>query len=127
MGLFSCLTGNSGAAEKAVDGAVKGLDALFFTEEEKSQASMKLLELKVDYAKHTAFMSVSRRVIVVSVCAVWTLSVVLMLVLGLFFGVDSPMFQAIKTVLVDVVMQPFSIIVGFYFLAHVASKARGKP
>ncbi len=127
MGIFSWLTGNSKAAETAVDGAVKGLDALFFTEEEKSQASQKILELKIDYAKHTAFMSVSRRVIVVSVCAVWTLSVILMLALGLFAGADSVMFKAIKTVLVDVVMQPFSIIIGFYFLAHVASKARGKP
>lgn len=127
MGMFSWLTGGSNAAEKAIDGAVNGIDAMFFTEEEKSQASQKVLELKIDYAKHTAFMSVSRRVIVCAVCAVWTLAVVLLLGLALAFGVEAPSFKAVKTVMVDVVMQPFSIIVGFYFLAHVASKGRGKP
>lgn len=127
MGLFSWITGNSGAAEKAVDGAIKGVDALFFTDEERSQAAQKVLELKIDYAKHTAFMSISRRVIVVAVCAVWTLAVLILLFLALMFGIGAPSFKAVKAVMVDVVMQPFSIIVAFYFLAHVASKAKGKP
>lgn len=127
MSWFSWLTGNNKTAEKAVDAAVNSVDALFFTEEEKSAAAMKALELRIDFAKHTSKMSISRRVIVVAVSGVWTLAVVLLLALALFAGLESQAFKAVKAVMVDVVMQPFSIIVGFYFLAQLASKARGAP
>ena len=47
MGWFSFLTGKSETAEKVVDGAISGIDAMFFTEEEKANANLKILEWKL--------------------------------------------------------------------------------
>ena len=126
MSIFSWITGSSKSAEKAVDGVVNGLDAMFFTDEEKSQANMKALELKIEFARATAGMSISRRIIVVMVSAAWLLLVILAAGLGLWHGKDAAQVTWLIELLTDVVMQPFSIIVGFFFLAQVAGAARGK-
>jgi hypothetical protein len=86
MSLFGWITGNSKSAEKAVNGVVDGIDAMFFTEEEKSQANMKALELKIEFARATAGMSISRRIIVIVVSAMWVLACVLLMALGLWMG-----------------------------------------
>lgn len=126
MGIFSWITGSSKSAEKAVDGVVNGIDAMFFTEEEKSHAAMKAFELKIEFAKATTGMSISRRIIVVMVCTAWLLLVMAAAVLGVWLGKDAPSVRYLIELLTDVVMQPFSIIVGFYFLAQVVGNARGK-
>ena len=46
MGLLSFLTGKSETAEKVVDGAISGIDAAFYTKEEKAQAHQKVLDWK---------------------------------------------------------------------------------
>ena len=125
MSFFSWITGNSKAANTAVDGVVNGIDAMFFTEEEKSQASMKALELKIEFARATAGMSISRRIIVVVVSGAWLLLVLLLAGIGLVMGRDAPPVAYLFELLRDVVNDPFMVIVGFYFLAQVASKARG--
>ena len=121
--MLGWLFGNSKAADKAVDGIYNGLDALVFTEEEKSVAAQKILDFKIEYAKHTQNQSVSRRIISVGVTAMWVI-VGLGLLAAKALGHDSFAEYAFKF-MVDVVMQPFSIIVGFYFLAHVV-KGLGK-
>ena len=126
MGLFSWITGNSKAAEKAVDGVINGLDAMFFTDQEKSVANLKALELKIEFARATAGMSISRRIIVVMVSTAWLSLVILAAGLGLWLGKDAAQVTWLIELLTNVVMQPFSIIVGFYFLAQVAGAARGK-
>jgi hypothetical protein len=126
MSLFGWITGNSKSAEKAVDGVVNGIDAMVFTEEEKSHANMKALELKIEFARATAGMSISRRIIVVMVSAAWLLLVLLLAGLGMWLGKDAPAVDYLFKLLTEVVMQPFSIIVGFYFLAQVVGNARGK-
>ena len=126
MSIFSWITGSSKSAEKAVDGVVSGIDAMFFTDEEKSQANMKALELKIEFARATAGMSISRRIIVVMVSSAWLLLVMLLAGLGVWLGKEAPAVDYLFRLLTDVVMQPFSIIVGFYFLAQVVGNARGK-
>ncbi|MDX8400946.1 MAG: hypothetical protein R8K20_11975 [Gallionellaceae bacterium] len=118
--MFSWLLGNSNAAEKAVNGVVDGLDALVFTDEEKSIANQKVLDFKIEYAKHTQNQSISRRIITVSVCVMW-LIVGLSALISTSLGATEYAKYAMKF-LVDVVMQPFSIIVGFYFIAHLVGK-----
>jgi hypothetical protein len=127
MSFFSFLTGGSDVAEKVVDGAVSGLDMMFFTSEEKSIASQKILDWKLDYAKATAGMSISRRVIVCAVVAVWVLLVLLMVALGIWLGGDHSSVKFVFKVMAEVVAIPFSIIIGFYFLAHVVGKGKGAP
>ena len=124
MSIFSFLTGTSATAEKAVDGIVSGLDAMVFTDEEKSQASMKVLDFKLKYAEATQGMSISRRVIAFTLCAAWLLLVLITVGIGLFFGGDSTEVKFLMKIMTDVVMQPFSIVVAFYFLAHVVGAAR---
>jgi hypothetical protein len=124
MSIFSFLTGTSATAEKAVDGIVSGLDAMVFTDEEKSQASMKVLDFKLKYAEATQGMSISRRVIAFTISAAWLLLVVLTVAVGLIAGGKSDEVGFLMQIMTDVVMQPFSIIVGFYFLAHVVGSAR---
>lgn len=127
MGILSWLTGNSKSAEKAVDGVVNGVDAMFFTAEEKAAAMQQAFALKIDFAKHTAFMSISRRVIVCMVTALWGVMVILLVAFGLIFGKDSSSFTLLFEVMKDIVNPPFMIIVAFYFMSQLASKARGKP
>lgn len=126
MSIFSWITGTSKSADKAVDGVISGIDAMFFTDEEKSRANMKALELKIEFAKATAGMSISRRIIVVMVSSAWLLLVLLAAGLGIWLGKDANSVRWLIELLTDVVMQPFSIIVGFYFLAQVVGNARGK-
>ncbi len=124
MGMFSWLTGSSKTAEKVVDGISSGMDMMFFTKEEKSQANQKILDWKLEYARATAAMSISRRVITCSVTALWVILVILLVLFGLGAGPDSVAVKWLFRVMTEVVMQPFSIIVGFYFLAHVVGNAR---
>lgn len=126
MSLFGWITGNSKSAEKAVDGVVDGIDAMFFTEEEKSQANMKALELKIEFARATAGMSISRRIIVIVVSAMWVLACVLLMALGLWMGKEAAQVKWMLELLKDVVNPPFMIIVGFYFLTQVVGNARRK-
>ena len=124
MGIFSFLTGQSSTAEKVVDGAIDGIDAMFFTDEEKSVANQKVLDWKLKYATASQGMSVSRRIITFTIAAAWLLLVLLTVAVGLMLGGDHAKVTFLIKIMVDVVMQPFSIIVGFYFLAHVVGNAR---
>ena len=127
MGWFSWLTGNSDATEKAVDGAVSLLDNAFYTEEERGQVALKMLEFRIDFAKATQHMSISRRIITIVVTAMWALVVLILLALGIAFGKDAASVKFVFETMKDIVNPPFMIIVGFYFLSQVVSKARGKP
>jgi hypothetical protein len=124
MGWFSFLTGQSSTAEKVVDGAISGIDAMFFTQEEKSVANQKILDWKLKYASASQGMSISRRVITFTIAGAWLALVLLTVAVGLLLGGDHAKVTFLMNILVEVVMQPFSIIVGFYFLAHVVSNAR---
>lgn len=127
MGWLSFLTGGSRTAEKVVDGVSGGLDMMFFTDEEKSQASQKILDWKLEYAKATAGMSINRRIIVFAVTTLWSASVMLLTGCGLWLGGDHLSTLFLFDVMKEIVMVPFSIIVGFYFLAHVVGKNKGQP
>ena len=118
--MFSWLFGNAKSVEKAVDAVISTGDALFFTEEEKSVASQKILDWKIEYARVTQGQSISRRIIAAGVTAMWMLTGVIALIAAAW---DQTAYaNYVMKFLVDVVMQPFSIIVGFYFLAHLVKK-----
>lgn len=127
MGMFSWLTGNSDAAESAVEAAGSLLDNAFFTDQEKSAASLKMLEFRLRFAEATQHMSISRRIIVVAVTGIWVLTVLVMMGMGIILGKDAASVKFLFETFTDVVNDPFMIIVGFYFLSQVVSKARGNP
>lgn len=124
MSFFSFLTGGSKTAEKVIDGVSSGIDMVFFTDEEKSIASKKVLDWKLEYAKATAGQSIARRVIAFIVSGLWAFLIIISVVAGLISGKDSESVKFLFEIMKDIVNPPFMIILGFYFLAHVVGNAR---
>ena len=118
MAWYSWLTGGSDTAEKVVDGAVSGLDMLFYTDEEKSIASMKILDWKLAYANATKGQSISRRIIATIVSLLWALLIIAAAIAG-YFATGEGSYSNYLLGLLKEVSNPFMIIIGFYFLAHV--------
>lgn len=122
MSLFSWLTGGGDTAGKVIDTVSNGLDMMFFTEEEKSQASLKVLDFRIRYAEATQKQSISRRIIATAVTAAWLLIIFIACVAGYFDVSDGSYSEFLFNVLKDNINTPFEIILAFYFLAHIASK-----
>lgn len=115
MSLLKRIFGNPDDASKIVDGAINTLDNAFFTKQERSIASEKVSEFYLKYLAATQGQNLARRFIAVLVVSLW----VLLIVCGVIVRAVSLEFsEFIFRVLVDVVMQPFSIVIGFYFLTH---------
>jgi len=92
--LIAAIFGSSKNTETIVDGAVSGLDKMFFTKEEKAEANQRLSEW---YLKYRGI-------------ELWVLGVV---------ESEALYSEFVFRVLTEIVMTPFSIVVGFYFLTHV--------
>ena len=115
MGVFDKLFGSDKQLDKLTTGAVSGLDKMFFTKEEKAEASQKLSEWYLRYLEATQPQNIARRVIAFMVVGLWTFLVL--------FGVMAKYFNDAYAVYVfdtleNIVMNPFLMIVGFYFLTH---------
>ena len=91
--MLGWLLGGSKAADKAVDtgadllkSAASGIDVMFFTEEERSQASQAAFKAWVDsqvaFRDETSVRSVTRRILAVMFCVVYLL--LLLACVGLF-------------------------------------------
>lgn len=121
MGLFSWFTGGSDTADKVVDGVTDGLDAMFFTDEERSRASQKVLDFKLKWIQATSGQNLARRYIAWTVTGLWSFLVIYSIFLKI---ISSPHFQFVFDILGDVVNPPFMIVLGFYFLTHVVRGAK---
>ena len=117
--MFGWLFGNSDSANKVVDGVVSGIDSMFFTDQEKSIASQKVLDFKIEYAKHTQNQSIARRVIAFAITGLW--AILNLLAVALWF-ISEPASKFIFEVLKENINVPFMIVVGFYFAAHIVGK-----
>jgi len=115
--LLGAVFGTAKNTETIINSAVKGLDAIVFTDEEKAEANAKLGEWFLKYLQATHPQNLARRLIAIMVVGVWTW----LIVMGALFYPWLPdyslfMFETIK----NVVNTPFSIIIGFYFATHLA-------
>ncbi len=99
---------------KIIETGMKGIDAAFFTDEEKSK-------FMLEYLKATAPMAVARRFIAIAITILWCMGII---VCGALLAFDSSNFGIMSAFMSDTVNTPFSVIMGFYFLAHVISKAK---
>ena len=75
MGILSFLTGSKKAMDTAgnvVDGVISGIDKLWFTDEEKSQASVKVLDVVIERVKlavsESSVRSMTRRIMAIMFC-----------------------------------------------------------
>lgn len=117
MSFLSFLTGGSKAVDKGLDMVSKGLDMAVFTGEEKSIASQKILDWKLQWIKATGPQSVSRRVIAFMVVGLWVYLVLLGVHLYLLDMTTKSEF--VFKVLKEIVNSPFLMVMGFFYLAHV--------
>ena len=123
--LFGAIFGSSKNTETFVSGAVAGLDKMFFTDEEKSDASAKVAEWYLKYLAATQPQNLARRLIALVVVLLWALLIILGVAV---YKLDPGYSMFIFDTLRDVVNMPFQIIIGFYFAAHVVRAWQtGKP
>lgn len=105
---------------KNTETVLSGIDKVWFTNEEKSDFFLK-------YLAATQPQNLARRLIAIIVVALWAALIILGVAVHPW---DSDYSQQIFFTLKDVVNTPFSIIIGFYFAAHLArawqSKKAGK-
>lgn len=134
--LFAAIFGSSKNTETVINGAVHGIDKLFYTAEEKAENSAKVAEWYLRYLAATQPQNLARRLIAIVIVALWALLILVgVAARGLEMYLETApaegeqLFSAfVFTVLTDVVMTPFGIVLGFYFAAHVVRAWQtGKP
>jgi hypothetical protein len=117
MAWYSWITGGSETAGKVVDGVISGVDAMFYTDEEKSIANQKILDWKLKYAQASSGQNIARRLIAVMVSSLWAIMLIVEVV-AKALGFDA-FSEFVFNVLKENLNTPFSVIIGFYFLAHI--------
>ena len=117
MAWWAKIFGSSEAINKGLDMVDRGVDMAVFTGEEKSIASQKVLDWKLEWLKALGPQSKARRYITYLVAGLWVYLVALMVHLHLL-GYKAQA-EYIFKVLAEVVSTPFSIVIAFYFLANV--------
>ena len=124
MSAWGWLTG--GNAESIIDGAKKGLDKAFYTDEEKADADKGLLDWTLTYLKATMPQAVTRRIIAIGVVVIWALLILILVIAGYFDRGDGSYSMFVFDVFREVVLQPFNIILGFYFLTQTVRALTSK-
>ena len=116
MNILGAIFGSKKNTETLVESGVKGLDAMFYTNEEKAGDMAKMREWFLRYLEASQPQNLARRFIAIVVVGLWAL-LVLCAVAAWYF--DRLYAQYIFEVITDAVLTPFNIIIGFYFLAHL--------
>ncbi len=122
---FSWLTGNSKSADRAMD----AVDAMVYTEQEKTEDYDKrlntVLDFKIRYAEATQKQSIARRMIAFGFTAVFLLLVIVVVISG-YFNNDVDSYSVfVREVIKDLLLEPMGYIVMFYFAAHIVGKLKG--
>ena len=111
--------------EKAADGAIKGLDAIWHTPEEKEGDRQKRMDQALKFVELTKGASPARRMIAMVVIGLWAFSGVLILTLmTITFIVPDPAsmdsgIKAITDFSIDYVAKPTGLVLAFYFLKNI--------
>ena len=111
--------------EKAADGAMKGLDAVWYTPEEKEGDRQKRLDYALKFLEMTKGASPARRQIAMIVMIMWSVAGVnILILLNVAALVDDP--TAINLAIdrltefsIDYVAKPTGLVLAFYFLKNV--------
>jgi hypothetical protein len=119
MGLLKRLFVSPEVVSDMARSAVKGLDDIVYTEQEKAEKTQAAQQLYAEMWMAAVPSALSRRLIAVIMVAVWAFLIIAG-VLFYAFGLRDPAEFTFK-VLAEVVQQPMNIVVGFYFLKQVVS------
>ena len=126
MGILGRILGSDEAITKGIDVVAKGLDSLFYTEEEKATdiAKQKAIAggMLIDWMAASQGQRLARRVIAISITAVWLLMYVtsaLLSVIAVWVS-NAAQFKASANILndsADSMQGAVMLILGFYFAA----------
>ena len=127
MNIFKWFASGPDAASKVLDAGISGVDKIFFTKEEQSEARQKLLDswikLQESLGPETTVRAVARRIIAL----LFVVPFVLMVVAA---AIIHPFNAQYAVFLIDVAQGQFGwivlTVVGFYFGPYMISKAIGK-
>jgi len=124
MSWFSWLTGDNKNVSSVIEGVKSGLDYAVYTEQEKAEADKAVLDFTLEYLKVTAHQSKARRGLAFLTAGIWALFLVLAVVFKLIDSEEQSKFMF--EVLRDLIMQPHSLIMSFYFLVPSVNKLKSK-
>ena len=106
-------------ADQLVDNAIKGIDALFFTKEEKAQQSIKVADAQVEYLKTTlnenSARSLTRRYLALAIVGVFLL---LIIASGIVYPIDQE-YATFLFELVGALNTLVMMVAGFFFGAYM--------
>lgn len=111
------LFGDSKSAEKTIDAVINTGDKLVFTEEERADFNAETRKWYLEYLKATQPAALARRLIALVVVGVWAVLIISALIAKSFGGVAMANFTL--SLLKEIVLEPFNIILGFYFLNQI--------
>jgi len=122
MGILSFLAGNSKSVDKIVSAGINGVDAMFYTDEEKAQHRAKMQELYFKFveisATESTAQSISRRMICLPVVYTWLILVVLNVALTVFMP-ELDATAILETI--SYMNTPALASIGFYIGRHLAA------
>lgn len=105
--------------DKLFDGAIKGIDALFFTKEEKAQQSIKVADAQMEYLKTTlsenSARSLTRRYLALAIMGVFLF---LILATGAAYPVNKE-YAMFLFELVEALNTLVMMVAGFFFGAYM--------
>ena len=136
MSFLGRLFGTDAARDSLIKGARDGLDALYYSHEEKAQDKARSLTearaMIIDWMKNTQGQNLSRRIIALTVTAVWISQYLCMQILGVcaVWTNNSGAITAEKLLLSSKVIgdyaesmsSPMMLILSFYFAAPYMGK-----
>ena len=147
MGWLGKIFGSSGAQEKMVDGAISGLDKLFYTKEEKSDDHKEMVKhsatVLMDWIKNSQGQNLARRVLAFAIAGTWLFQYWVAMMVGIYGGTIEPMVLIAEKMEVnpalaqveriqiaignnaDGMTGAMMLIIGFYFAAPHLSKIIG--
>lgn len=117
MSIFSAIFATKKNTETIVDGAVAGLDKMFFTDEERAEGMAKMRDWYLRYLEATQPQNLARRYIAMLIVGLF---VFLVLLATIAWQWSEDYASYVFSVITDAVLVPFNIIIGFYFAAHIA-------
>ena len=123
MGILSNIFGTSDNASKIVDGAISGIDKAFFTDEERAENGAKIAEWYLRYLEASQPQNLARRLIAICVVSLWIALVVFSVAI---YRIDEGWSLYAFDTMTDVVLNPFLMVMGFYYAAHVVRAWQGE-
>lgn len=113
--LFAAIFGTADHTKTVLDATVAGVDALWYTDEEKAENAARFADWYLVYLATTSPQNLARRLIALVLVLLWSSLIILGVAVWKFDKAYSDfVFETLK-----IVSEPFLLIMGFYYGAHV--------